>query len=234
MFLTKQSRAGWTFVVLAAEQLARAEVLISIMEVIRQGRLTALRSDESGVRGIVVGDANAPSVVTWSSPQHRRRARSFDSCSANASCPPSTHRGRSGSDNVSIDGMSAFDLVSRAAMLRGLHSVVVGSPFHSKECSTANFRCTYGRTRRGAHDIHQAEDGEQNDALMPPFFGQHSVVEVLQTRSEAMNVSLRTSMTYCHNSIQGGSIAQRDLRGAVQTCWDPLHPREDQSVERSE
>ena len=28
---------------------------------------------------------------------------------------------------LSIDGVSAFDLVSRAAMLRGLHSVVVGS-----------------------------------------------------------------------------------------------------------
>ena len=41
---------------LLAERLARADVPPSIVDAIRQGRLTALRKPSGGVRGIVVGD----------------------------------------------------------------------------------------------------------------------------------------------------------------------------------
>ena len=85
---------------------------------------------------------------------------------------------------LSIDGISAFDLTSRSAMLRGLVSVA-GVPE-----AILFVRMFYGQPslyiweddEGTVHEIHQAEGGEQGDALMPLLFalGQHSVLASVQ------------------------------------------------------
>ena len=87
---------------------------------------------------------------------------------------------------LSTDGIGAFDLVSRTAMLRGLRRVPDGPealPF---------VRMFYGQASvyfweddEGiVHDIHQAEGGEQGDALMPLLFslGQHPALQAVQAQ----------------------------------------------------
>ena len=82
---------------------------------------------------------------------------------------------------TSIDGVSAFDLISRGAMMTGLMRVEGGSaalPF---------VRMFYGALSEyfwedscgTVHTIPQGEGGEQGDALMPLLFavGQHSALE---------------------------------------------------------
>ena len=87
---------------------------------------------------------------------------------------------------LSIDGVSAFDLVSRAAMLRGLRRVVGGPealPFVRKFCGQPSVYL-WEEEEGCVHDIHQAEGGEQGDALMLLFFsfGQHRALEVIQAQ----------------------------------------------------
>ena len=87
---------------------------------------------------------------------------------------------------LSIDGIGAFDLVSRTAMLRGLCRVPDGPeavPF---------VRMFYGQAsvylweddEGTVHDIHEGEGGEQGDALMPLLFslGQHPALQARQSR----------------------------------------------------
>ena len=87
---------------------------------------------------------------------------------------------------TSIDGVSAFDLISRGAMMTGLMRVEGGSaalPF---------VRMFYGAPSEylwedscgTVHRIPQGEGGEQGDALMPLLFavGQHSALEEASTQ----------------------------------------------------
>ena len=87
---------------------------------------------------------------------------------------------------VSIDGIGAFDLISRNAMLEGLLQMENGDqvlPF------VRNF---YGRPSTylwedemgTVHEITQGEGGEQGDALMPMLFslGQHQALVAIQSR----------------------------------------------------
>ena len=85
---------------------------------------------------------------------------------------------------LSVDGIGAFDLVSRAAMLRGLSGVEGG------EEATPFVRMFFGEPsvyfwehdHGVVHNIHQAGHGEQGDALMPLLFalGQHSALVAVQ------------------------------------------------------
>ena len=87
---------------------------------------------------------------------------------------------------VSIDGVGAYDLISRNSMLRGLLRMENGDqilPF---------VRCFYGRPSMylwedklgETHQIPQGEGGEQGDPLMPMLFslGQHPALEAAQSR----------------------------------------------------
>ena len=86
---------------------------------------------------------------------------------------------------VSIDGISAYDQISRAAMLSGLLNVEGGGqalPF---------VRMFYGSPSSYSwedscgvsHTIRQGEGGEQGDALMPLLFalGQHRALVAIQS-----------------------------------------------------
>ena len=87
---------------------------------------------------------------------------------------------------LSIDGISAFDLVSRAAMLRGVSGVSGG------QRAILFMRMFYGEPsvylweddHGVVHNIHQAEGGEQGDALMPLHFalGQHAALVAVQSK----------------------------------------------------
>ena len=89
---------------------------------------------------------------------------------------------------MSIDGISAYDLVSRKAMLQGLNELAVGSsalPFVSMFYGTPSsylWEDSIGRV----HTILQGEGGEQGDALMPLLFslGQHLALARVQSQLE--------------------------------------------------
>ena len=85
---------------------------------------------------------------------------------------------------VSVDGISAYDVVSRRAMLEGLHSVhggVEALPFVRMFYSSPS-RYLWGDQEGVVHTIDQGEGGEQGDPLMPLLFslGQHGALEAVQ------------------------------------------------------
>ena len=165
---------------LLAERLARADVPPSIVDAIRQGRLTALRKPNGGVRGIVVGDVIrrvvARTLAQQLGPAVEGATALFQyALSTKASCECVSHVVQALTEAdpettaVSIDGVSAFDLISLEAMLEGLMRVDGGSaalPF---------VRLFYGRLSQylwedstgTTHTVHQGEDVEQGDPLMP-------------------------------------------------------------------
>ena len=84
---------------------------------------------------------------------------------------------------LSIDGIGAFDLVSREAMLRGFLSVEAVLPFVRQFYGTPSTHL-WQDDEGTVHDVQQGEGGEQGDALMPALFalGQHDALVTLQLR----------------------------------------------------
>ena len=86
---------------------------------------------------------------------------------------------------LSIDGIGAFDLVSRQAMLEGLQIVAGGDAAWLFVMQFYGLASTYlWEDQDGVvHTITQAEGGEQGDPLMPALFarGQHPALQVLQS-----------------------------------------------------
>ena len=85
---------------------------------------------------------------------------------------------------ISIDGLGAFDQISRAAMLDGLLNVAhCGAvlPFvHAFYVSPSSY--LWEDSTGMVHTIRQGEGSEQGDALMPLLFavGQHSTLDAVQ------------------------------------------------------
>ena len=85
---------------------------------------------------------------------------------------------------VSIDGVRAFDLISRRAMVEALMELEVGSqilPFVRMfygDHSTYLWKDEVGTV----HHIQQGEGGEQGDVLLPLLFslGQHAALQAVQ------------------------------------------------------
>ena len=148
------------------------------MNLIRMGRLTTLSKPDEGVRGIVAGDVVrrlvartisqqiAPSVERATSPhQYAMTTRAGCECVAHAL------QGLTELDPeatvTSIDGVGAFDLISRRAMLEGLREV--------DDAVLSFARLFYGQqsqyfweTNSGeVHIVSQGERGEQGYAMMP-------------------------------------------------------------------
>ena len=88
-------------------------MILVILVAIRLGRLTALRKPNGGVRGIAAGDiVRSP----WFNSSQRERKKPQHR--SNTLC----EQGRAEDDRatVAVDGIGAFDLISRQAMLSGL------------------------------------------------------------------------------------------------------------------
>ena len=179
----------------AAQDLARADIPKDVLVLLRMGRLTALQKPGGGVRGIVCGDIVrrlvarsvaqqiAPAVQEATSPfQYALTTKAGGECVAHAIQSLTDLDSRA--TVMSIDGISAFDMISRAAMLDGLHQVRGGDkalPFvlqFYSEPSQYFWTDDCGDT----HVIHQGEGGEQGDALMPMLYalGQHGALLSLQ------------------------------------------------------
>ncbi len=179
----------------AANHLAQADVPPEIAQAIRLGRMTALRKRDGGVRGIVVGDM-----------LRRLVARTFAQESAGdfeAACAPYQYAlsTRAGTECIahifqavteaspsttilSIDGIGAYDLISRGAMLQSLAAVPRAAavlPFTLLFYGQPSEYMWYDAQGQG-HSIIQAEGGEQGDPLMPALFalGQHSTLQAVQ------------------------------------------------------
>ena len=180
-----------------AELLARGELPPSIVDVIRVGRLTALRKSNGGVRGIVAGEVIrrllartvaqqlGPAVEAATSPfQFVLSTKS--GCECVAHCVQALCETHEQLTLTSVDGVSAFDLISRRAMLAGLEGVTGGASvlpfvhFFYGRLSTYLWEDDCGTV----HAIDQGEGGEQGDPLMPLLFadGQHPALVATQER----------------------------------------------------
>ena len=160
---------------------ARGAVPPAIASALGLGRLVALTKPLGRVRGIVVSDF-----------LHRLVARSLArqyAAPIQEACSPHqfTLSTRSGTDSVvhalsvateldptativSVDGVGAFDTISRTAMLRGLQPVPganVCLPFVRLFYTTRSEFVWHDAFVGVAHAVFQAEGGEQGDPLMP-------------------------------------------------------------------
>ena len=174
-----------------AQQVAVAGITPTVVEAIRMGRMTALRKTNGGVRGIVVGDVLRRLVARTMAQQLGPQVEAATalhqyalSTRAGSECVAHLIQGlcelNPNSTVMSIDGISAYDQISRAAMLDGLYTHCGGEaiPF---------VRMFYGlpstylwEDAEGVeHSILQGEGGEQGDPLMPLLYllGQHGALE---------------------------------------------------------
>ena len=166
-------------------------------EGIRLGRITALCKPDEGVRGIVVGDILrrfvAKTMAKLVSKEAEAATAPFQyALSTKAGCECVAHILQSITDLdpeatvISMDGIGAYDLISRNAMLGGLLRMEKGDqilPF---------VRCFYGTPSTYLWDdemgvtqhIHQGERGEQGDPLMLMLFalGRHPALAAPQER----------------------------------------------------
>ena len=164
-----------------AQEVAKAEIPAEIVSAIRLGRMTALRKPSGGVRGIVVGDVLRRLVAHTVAQVLGNRTTQY---------ALTTRSGQGLTDLdpqatvLSVDGVGAFDLISRATMMTALRD--------APGCDRAlpfvlQF---YGRPSMyfweddlgEVHEILQGEGGEQGDPLMPALFalGQHKVLDAIQ------------------------------------------------------
>ena len=166
-----------------ASALAMARVPEEIIEAIRLGRLTALSKPDGGVRGIVVGDILRRMVARTLAKQISKKVEEATApfqyaLSTKAGCECVAHILQSLTDLspevtiTSIDGVGAYDLISRNAMLEGLLRMEGGDQilpfvrmFYSNP-STYLWEDELGVTQH----IAQGEGGEQGDPPDAPAF----------------------------------------------------------------
>ena len=98
--------------------LGEREVPNTILQAFRLGKLTALGKPDGGVRGIVVGDIIRRLVARTIAKQVSKKAGAATAPFQYA-LHSSVHNQRGPATVISIDGVSAYDLISRNAMLEG-------------------------------------------------------------------------------------------------------------------
>ena len=180
-----------------AQDLARAAIPEKILDVIRLERLTALAKPSGGHPNIVCGDIVrrlvartmaqqlAPAVERATSPfQYAFTTRAGGECIAHAFQAFTDLDDRT--TVLSIDGIGAFDLISREAMLNGLRSMDGGNgallfvlQFYGNPSSYL-----WDHDDGTTHEILQFEGGEQGDPLMPILYslGQHHALCAVQSK----------------------------------------------------
>ena len=179
-----------------ASAMAVGDIPDDILDIIRLGRVTALQKPDGGIRGIVVGYVLRRLVartIVKQVEEGRSSHCSFQyALSTETGCECVAHILQTFTDVderatiVSINGIGAYDLISRNAMLQGLPMMENGDRVLSF------VRCFYGspstymwEDEMGvSQDIPQGEGGEQGDLLMPMSFalGQHRALLAIQER----------------------------------------------------
>ena len=179
-----------------ALDVVRADIPEAVLEAIRLGRMTALQKPGGGVRGIVVGDILRRLVaktLAQGISHHIEAATSpFQyALTTRCGCECIAHAAQALTDAdleatvLSIDGIGAFDLISRAAML----TVLKDAPGCDRALPFVHQ--FYGRPSSyiweddsgTTHEIRQGEGGEQGDPFMPALFalGQHPALVAAQS-----------------------------------------------------
>ena len=180
-----------------AQLLAQARVPEAIAPSLGLGRVVALQKPNGRVRGIIVGDVlrrlvSRSLAQIFAGPIHRACSPHQFALSTRAGTEAVVHAITAATDAnpahtvVSVDGIGAYDTISRDSMLRGLHSVPLANR------SLPFVRLFYGQPSQYVwHDDHgrhhlisQAEGGEQGDPLMPALFslGQRAALQAIQRR----------------------------------------------------
>ena len=165
----------------------------AVINVFRMGRLTALSKPDGGVRGIVAGDVVrrlvartmsqqlSPAVERATSPyqyarRHGQGASVWSALQGLTEIDPQV-------TVTSIDGLGAYDMISRGAMLRGLIRVSGAAlPFTRMFCGRPS-EYLWEMDSGVVHRIPQGEGGEQGDPMMLLlcYLRQHSVLEAANT-----------------------------------------------------
>ena len=178
-----------------AQQLANAQVPTSIAAAIGFGRVVALQKNNGRVRGIIIGDVLRRLVARSLAQQH---ATAIHTTCAPRQFALST---RAGTEAVvraisvatqsnpqhtvlSVDGIGAYDTISRHSMLHGLMNVPIVNrclPFVRMFYGQASQYIWHDHTGH-PHLISQGEGGEQGDPLMPALFslGQRAALQAIQ------------------------------------------------------
>ena len=198
---------------LVAEIMARAQIPADIIGAVRVGRMTAFRKRTGGVRGIVAGDALRLLIARTIAQQMGEAVKAATAplqyaLSTRAGCECVAHALQAMSDLnpnatiTSIDGVSAYDSISRRAMLEELEKVLGGREVLPFVLMFYGSPSSYLWEDEGGetHSIAQGEGGEQGDPLMPLLFasGQHPALLATQRRLGPVRKSLRFSGRHLH------------------------------------
>ena len=186
-------------------RLANAHLPLQIATAIGLGRLIAVRKPAGGVRGIIVGDFlrrfGARTLAQQFAPVFDQATRPHQyALATRAGTEALAHSPQleCGLDPsllvLSVDGVGAYDLISRGAMLQALRNTGDAAavlPF---------VRLFYGQPSTflwqddagSVHSIAQAEGGEQGDPLMQALFalGMAPVLEAVQFRLSCTQASV--------------------------------------------
>ena len=147
------------------------------------------------MRGIVVGDVIRRLVAKTMAKQFMAR---FEIATKPFQCALATRAGcesialavQVASDRdpreteLSFDGVGAFDLISRRAMMSAVHRMPDGDTLFPYVLQFYGHPSTHllDDEEGVVHEIRQGESGEQGDPLMPALFalGQHQALEAIQ------------------------------------------------------
>ena len=167
---------------------SRGQVPPNALEGLKLGRITTLEKPDGGVRGIVVGDVFrrivARTIAQQIGDQVEKATAPYQfalKTRAGCECVSHTLRTLAEMDEattiLSVDGVGAFDLISRSAMMQGLVDMPDGVkvlPFVRMFYGTPS-KFLWEDELGVVNHIPQGEGGEQGDPLMPLLFslGQH-------------------------------------------------------------
>ena len=184
-----------TNLIRVARHFAQASIPAEIARTIGLGRMVALTKPNGRVRGIVVGDVLRRLVSRCLAQKYAQPIHT--------ACQPHQFAlaTRSGTEAVvhaltavteanpthtilSVDGVGAYDNISRNSMLQGLRDVPEANrclPFVKMFYGAPSQYIWHSATGE-AHIISQAEGGEQGDPLMPALFslGQRAALRTMQ------------------------------------------------------
>ena len=168
--------------VAVATRIANAELPAQITEALGLGRLVALQKPNGRVRGIVVGDLLRRLVArclaqTYAPQIHTACKPHQFALSTRAGTEAIVHALTAAAESnpthtiLSVDGIGAYDTISRASMLQGLLTVPEANcclPF-VRQFYTAPSTYIWHDSAGQPHPIVQAEGGEQGDDGSPVY-----------------------------------------------------------------
>ena len=188
--------------VAVATRIANAELPPQISKALGLGRMVALQKPNGRVRGIVVGDIFRRLVArclaqTYAAQIHTACQPHQFALSTRAGTEAIVHALTATAESnpthaiMSVDGIGAYDTISRASMLQGLLAVPEANcclPFVRQFYTTPSTYIWHDATGQ-PHPIVQTEGGEQGDPLMPALFslalGQRAALQTVQAELEA-------------------------------------------------